>query len=90
MFYIASLFLIVLAIIAVVALVNWGRSSLDNRVKTLKADLAASRKEVLDSERSLHSAERTLRAIANGSGNPVLEAQIALDNLNSYHEKELS
>jgi hypothetical protein len=36
-------------------------------------------------------AERTLRSIANGSGNPVLEAQIALDEIsNLYETKELS
>lgn len=35
-------------------------------------------------------AERALRQIANGtSGNPTYEAQIALDEINNYYDKEL-
>lgn len=38
---------------------------------------------------ALGKAEKALRNIANNSGNSTLEAQIALDELNNYYEKEL-
>lgn len=48
------------------------------------------RKARVESVKALNKAERTLRSIANGAGNPVLEAQIALDEITTYHEKEIN
>lgn len=39
---------------------------------------------------ALGKAEAALRIIANGSSNPVLEAQIALDEINNHYNKEIS
>lgn len=77
--FLISFLLTILAIILVVALVNWARQGLDKNKRRL-----------VESERSLGKAERALRSIANGAANPVLEAQIGLDEITSYHEKELS
>jgi hypothetical protein len=75
--------LIVFGLIAwgIVSAVNWGRTRLDkNRLR------------VGDLRKQLTDAERTLRHIANGqSGNPELEASIALDEIERFYEnKELS
>lgn len=76
--------LIVLGLIVwgVWALVQWGRGRVDSNRKAL----VASEAEREDLERVLNKAERVLRRIANGSGNPELEAQIGLDEINNYLE----
>lgn len=63
-----------------VALVGWTRQALDSN-----------RKARVESDRQLQIAENALRRIANATGeaNVSLEAEIALDQITSYHEKEL-
>lgn len=78
-YFLTAVAVIGLVVLGITALVNWGRSNLDETKKAL-----------LESERTLAKSERALRSIANGAGNPVLEAQIALDEINIYHEKELN
>lgn len=65
----------------IVSVVNWARTRLDNN-----------RVSVQDLRKQLSSTEKTLRHIANGqSGNPALEASIALDEIERFHEtKEIS
>jgi hypothetical protein len=50
------------------------------------------KKEILRTrQHQLSTAEQSLRSIASGSsGNPQLEAQIALDNIGNDYNKELS
>ena len=68
---------ILAGITAVVAII---RGIVESRVKGAKRAL-----------RQVAVAERALRSIANGSGNSVLEAQIALDDIaNLYEIKELN
>jgi hypothetical protein len=58
---------------------NFGRVMLDTN-----------RKRRLESDKALNKAEKALRSIANGAGSPVLEAQIALDEISIHREKELN
>ncbi len=72
--------LILLALCAVVvyggpAAIGWSRSMLDGN-----------RKRRVESDRALNKAENALRSIANGAGNPALEAQIALDDITKHRE----
>lgn len=77
-YVLVTILVIVAGTAAIVGVVEWGR--------TVRG---ADRKALVASERTLAKAERTLRSIANGAGNPVLEAQIGLDEINNYHEKEI-
>lgn len=64
-----------------------------NIVATMsKSTLDHNKELLLESRRTLNDAETALRHISNGSSdnNSVLEAQIALEAINTYHEKELS
>lgn len=65
--------------IALGAVIGWYRARIDKNAKAL-----------LESERALGRTERALRNIANGSETPILEAQIALDEISNYHDKELN
>lgn len=75
--------------LVVIGLFAWGSvwviNSTRNRLDRRRVTVAELRKQ-------LHDAEVTLRHIANGySGNPELEASIALDQIERYNEtKELS
>lgn len=78
-YFLTAILVLGVAAVVVMALVNSSKNRLDGN-----------RKARVESERALGKAERALRSIANGAGNPVLEAQIALDEINLYHEKELN
>ena len=92
------LFIIAIFAVAVVALyygVVFAASAIakavDDKRKSLQAELDRTRAHAVASDKALSDAERSLRAIANGAGVPQLEAQIALDELNNnYHSKELN
>lgn len=73
--------IVVLGVVVVAGLAILGKT---------KDRLDTNRTRRVDSERALNDAESALRRIANGSADPVLEAQIALDGITTYHEKELS
>ncbi len=79
LYFLVTVLLVVLGILALAYSVSLARVSLDRN-----------RKRAVESERALGKAERSLRSIANGAGNPVLEAQIALDEITAHHEKELN
>lgn len=77
--------LAIIVLVGVVALVGLGLWNLAT------ARLDKNRTARVESDRTLRKAESALRAIANGtSGNPVLEAQIALDEITTHFEKELT
>jgi len=55
------------------------------------ASYAAIRNELDRSyKQEAHIATKALRSIANGAGNPTLEAEIALDTINNNDFKELN
>lgn len=58
----------------------------DRRIKELQKDVDKYFEIAHDRGLSLSEAHRALRSIANGAGNPMLEAQIALDE---YNRKEI-
>lgn len=77
----AAILILVGVVYGVVSVVSWSRTRLDNN-----------RVSVRDLRKQLSDTEKTLRHIANGqSGNPALEASIALDEIERFHEtKEIS
>lgn len=88
--------LLIIILIAVVVLVGLGLVALGKRVVAYRderqdrAELVAERNAAVANQLT---AERYFRAIANGAGNPVLEAQEALDIIqnNPYNNpKELN
>ena len=81
-----ALLIVIGAVVAVVYGVNWGRGRLDRN----RSDALELRQQVHECQRQLNKAEHTLRTIANGCGAPELEAQIALDEITKFYEKELS
>ena len=85
-YVLTSIILIGAAVLGITALVNWGRTRVNGEIKRLKAALDTEHKARVESDRALDKAERTIRHIANGAGNPVLEAQISLDEITQYHE----
>lgn len=58
----------------------------DRRITNMSGQIHRLDAENHTLKRDLHEAHKGLRAIANGAGNPPLEAQIVLDN---YNSKEL-
>lgn len=74
---------ITLLTIAGFAGIVWGTVAIANYFLGSNAKL---RKLALERGAALNDAHRTLRAIANGAGNPVLEAQMCLDD---YNRKEI-
>jgi hypothetical protein len=81
-------FLAVLIIAGVVygifCLFNWARTRLDSN----RTDAVDLRKQLRESHAQINKDERVLRSIANGSGSPVLEAQIGLDEITAYFDSE--
>lgn len=78
MFVLVIFLIIAAAAMGVSAIVGATRVALDKNKKALVA-----------SEKQVDANERVFRRIANGSGNPELEAQIALDEITNYHSKEI-
>lgn len=66
---------IALIVLGVTAIVSW-----------TKGEAGKLRKIALQRGQALNEAHRVLRSIANGAGNPSLEAQIYLDD---YNRKEI-
>jgi len=89
-YFLTAVIVLGLVVAGIVALYNLGQSKFDNRLKTANTYLALERSRRVESDRALNKTEHVLRRIANGAGNPVLEAQIALDEISAYHEKELN
>lgn len=63
----------------------------------LNGDGASNRRRLRDAEITAQNAKarekiatKALRSISNGAGNPVLEAQIALDSIDQTYTKELN
>ena len=63
----------------------------------LSGDGAAARRRLRDAEITARNAKerekiatKALRSISNGAGNPVLEAQIALDSIDQTYTKDLN
>lgn len=54
----------------------------DRRILTLREENDKLSNTAYERGKSLIEAHRALRAIANGAGNPQIEAQIVLDNYN--------
>jgi hypothetical protein len=83
-----------LAVFGFVALVIsiFGYLKDGNRQELLmvKEDLALERRATVQVGLRARKGEAALRSIANGAGAPVLEAQIALDEIESLRNKELT
>lgn len=80
-YFLTLIIVLAIAVPATLFIINWGRDRLD-----------ANRKARVVSDRALGKAERALRTIANSSHDEasVLEAQIALDEISTHHEKEIN
>lgn len=74
---------VVIAGISVVGYLSSGAG--DNR-----AELREARQLALNAKTREKIAVKALRAIANGSGNPTMEASIALDEIEASYQKELN
>ena len=77
---------LLLAII-IIGLVAWAIVEASNRVRLAIVDRKFNLRET---EAALNKAESALRRIANGAAAPALEAQIALDEITSYHDRFLN
>ena len=67
-------------VLVAIVLLGLGGTAIVSYVKSKNGKL---RKIAADRGLALAEAHKTLRTIANGAGNPALEAQITLDNYNS-------
>lgn len=84
MFYVfASIVLLVVVFLVYTVIAEHFTAKRSDTAKALDNERAAR----VGSDRALGKAERALRAVANGAGNPVLEAQIALDEITAYREQ---
>lgn len=79
-------FLIVLGFIVLGMGISLTLALRDRRILTLREDNDKLSTIAYERGKSLIEAHRALRAIANGAGNPQLEAQIVLDE---YNRKEI-
>jgi uncharacterized membrane protein len=82
-----------LAIILVVVLVMVGISVvgyLSSGARDSRAELREARQMALAAKAREKIATKALRSIANGAGNPQIEASIALDEIEAYYQKELN
>jgi len=82
-------FLAIVAVLALIAVVAYLLAKGGERVVEYRRN-GSQRKQLQAALTNLAIAERGLRAIANGSGAPVLEAQDTLDQINSNYIKELN
>lgn len=84
--FLLVIFLVIVLVALAVGVVSYlGSGAPDTRRRIREANsiaLAAKSREKI--------AVSALRSIANGSGNPTLEAQIALDNIDQAYTKELN
>lgn len=81
--FIVILLLSVFAVFLGVVMVGFIRDDSRSDAKTLRANL-------LNSRHREKVATKALRSIVNDAGNPILEAQDALDEIESSYTKELS
>lgn len=65
-------------------------SALSPSARDSRTELREARAETLAVKQREKIATKALRAIANGAGNPILEATDALDNIESTYTKELN
>ena len=76
-----------LAIMAIIGLVIFGSAWIYG---SKQAGATKLKREIVLSEKKLRVAEGGLKAITRGAGDPVLEAQLALDEITQLEIKELS
>ena len=84
MFRFLVFMLVITGVVCITYLLAKGGSRVLGYVRT-----GDTRKELAATKKNLAIAERGLRAIANGAGNPVFEAQVTLDDINANEIKEL-
>lgn len=65
-------------------------SALSPAARDNRAELREAKNEALAAKQREKIATKALRAIANGAGNPILEAQDALDSIETTYTKELN
>jgi len=65
-------------------------SALSPTARDNRAELREARAETLAVKQREKIATKALRSIANGAGNPIFEAQDALDSIESTYTKELN
>jgi hypothetical protein len=82
------LFLIVVGALIFAAVVVAPLLSAESRAT--RREVREARQEAVCAEQRASIATKALRRIANGAGNPILEASEALDQLESTYTKELN
>lgn len=78
------IFISILAVLGIIVVLGYVGGNENRR------DVREAKKEMLEARAREKVAVKALRTIANGAGNPTLEAQIALDNIDASYNKELN
>lgn len=84
-FFLIIAVVVILAVVAVTVAANYDPNARYERTQLREAEDSA---RILRERNSI--ATKALRSIANGAGNPILEASDALDRLESTYTKELN
>lgn len=85
MFFLVIILVVTLVIVGISVLGYLSSGARDNR-----DELREARQVALNAKTREKIAVKALRSIANGSGNPNLEATIALDEIEATYQKELN
>lgn len=83
------MFLLIIAVLCVLAVILPALFHYIGNGDSRK-DIREAKAEALSAKQREKIATKALRAILNGAGNPVYEAQIALDEIDETYTKELN